>query len=231
MGVDERVLVVPNRLWEGEGLLLLSDADFQDYLREIRRQGSFLLRSDVERGGFLQQVIPYVLLRSVGSHGVASYATYTRHGGGEARLEQRVSLGIGGHINQDGYPFGGVSEYLCPVQHGLLRELAEELDIPVGPHFIMPLGLVADRSNEVGRVHLGLVYILTLGFGFDPWRVKLKEGEGLKGLTWTTVPDLARAAQEETINFEPWSRLLLPTLCRLNLALVGSGMMGGSSEG
>ena len=67
--------------------------------------------------------------------------------GGDARLHDRYSIGVGGHVNpEDGDVVGG-----------LRREWAEEIVADFEPEF-EPLGVLNDDNNPVGAVHLGLVY-------------------------------------------------------------------------
>ena len=67
--------------------------------------------------------------------------------GGDARLHDRYSLGIGGHLNPED---GGV-------MGGLLREFHEEMvaDWEPEPRLI---GLLNDDDVLVGQVHVGVVF-------------------------------------------------------------------------
>jgi predicted NUDIX family phosphoesterase len=67
--------------------------------------------------------------------------------GGDARLHDRYSLGIGGHLNPED---GGVLE-------GLRREFHEEMVAPWEPEPRL-LGLLKDDDVLVGQVHLGVVF-------------------------------------------------------------------------
>ena len=94
---------------------------------------------------------------------------YTRGGsGGEARLHDKGSIGIGGHINpvdrQSGHD--DVSTYLAGVE----REIREELVID-GNCTQRVLGVINDDTNDVGAVHLGIVHL----FELDTDRVRANE--------------------------------------------------------
>ena len=68
--------------------------------------------------------------------------------GGDARLHDRWSIGVGGHLNPgDGGLLGG-----------LRREWREELVADFEPAF-EPLALLNDDTTDVGAVHLGVVYV------------------------------------------------------------------------
>ncbi|MEX1344046.1 MAG: NUDIX domain-containing protein [Candidatus Limnocylindrales bacterium] len=67
--------------------------------------------------------------------------------GGDARLHDRYSLGIGGHLNPED---GGVLE-------GLRREFHEEIVADWDPEPRL-LGLLKDDDVLVGQVHVGVVF-------------------------------------------------------------------------
>jgi len=67
--------------------------------------------------------------------------------GGDARLHDRYSLGIGGHLNPED---GGVLE-------GLRREFHEEMVADWDPEPRL-LGLLKDDDVLVGQVHVGVVF-------------------------------------------------------------------------
>ena len=83
-----------------------------------------------------------------------------------------------------------------------LRELEEELALtaPIGE--LQFLGLINDDDTEVGRVHLGLCFLLD-----TDGDVSVRETEKLEGL-WLPLSQLASRAGE----METWSSLLLDTL-------------------
>jgi predicted NUDIX family phosphoesterase len=67
--------------------------------------------------------------------------------GGDARLHDRYSLGIGGHLNPED---GGVLE-------GLHREFHEEMVADWDPEPRL-VGLLKDDDVLVGQVHVGVVF-------------------------------------------------------------------------
>lgn len=97
----------------------------------------------------LQQIIPYVVVRNRGR-----VLCYQRKGGGEKRLDAKLSVGIGGHINRDD------ANYMA----GVIREIKEELCLPAS--WVCPplktLEIIVERESAVGRVHAGLLHVLDL---------------------------------------------------------------------
>lgn len=114
---------------------------------EIKRRG------DVEEDPSYKQLISYVVVKN----NKGETLLYTRlSGGGESRLHGQSSVGIGGHMN----PVDGLSGYPLLLEN-TKREVVEE--IGVEPIEIGLYGLVNDDSNDVGEVHVGLVYIANIG--------------------------------------------------------------------
>lgn len=81
-------------------------------------EGSFLPRPQAEEDPSYRQIIPYALVR----HAQKFFLMRRTKGGGEARLHNLYTLGVGGHINPE--DVGG-----NPVLEGLRRELLEEVGI------------------------------------------------------------------------------------------------------
>jgi predicted NUDIX family phosphoesterase len=149
---DELVLVVPTaavvaELGGGSAWLGIRDAGEAALADLIRRDGAFRPRSAMEQDPSWKQVIPYPVLRD----GEAWYLMRRTRAGGDVRLHDRFSIGVGGHVNPaDGGLDGDLSA-------ALRREWHEELVVDFLPAFRF-VGLLNDDSTPVGQVHLGLVY-------------------------------------------------------------------------
>src|SRR3954454_9273568 len=75
------------------------------YLDALRLRGEFRPRPDAEQDPSWKQVIPYVVLRD----GDAIFLMRRTRAGGDERLHDRYSIGIGGHVNpQDEDVNGGL---------------------------------------------------------------------------------------------------------------------------
>jgi predicted NUDIX family phosphoesterase len=98
----------------------------------------------MERDPRFKQVIPYLVLRDRGRY----FLMRRTRAGGDARLHDRFSIGVGGHLNPGDHDLAG----------GLAREWREELAADFVPEFRL-LGLLNDDETDVGRVHLGVVYL------------------------------------------------------------------------
>ena len=167
------------------------EVPLDDYLERIRRRGFFVERRHAENDSGLKQVIPYCVL----TRGESVFLLRRKETGGESRLFNLHSIGVGGHIN----PVDGATDVL---HAGLTRELEEEVVI-TGPWGAEPLGVINDESQPVGSVHFGLVY------GIRPeGEVAVRETDQLEG-RWTPAPRLLEMLAEDRSAFESWSALIL----------------------
>lgn len=186
----EQVLVVPRKDLVDAGQLPhgFLAGGCRDFLSLVARGGTFLPRPRVEEDPSLKQVIPYAVVR----FREMVFLLRRTSRGGEARLYRKLSIGVGGHINPEGVTGEAV------VEAGLRRELAEELTFD-RPYRHRPIGLVNDDGNPVGRVHIGIVYLVeTADQG-----VRVRETEVLEG-GFSPIASLGPLLGE----METWSRIV-----------------------
>ncbi len=204
MANDEKVLVVERKVIEQAGMFHGLMFDVDRYLKNIFVPGvpRFLPRSQVEKDPSYKQLIPYVIMTHNGR-----YLSYVRgKKAGETRLLGLRSIGIGGHINPidaDNSPlFAHVFDnYLAAVE----REVAEEVAVETA-HTDRIVALLNDDSNEVGRVHLGVVHYWQL----DAPKVNKRE-QMITQMTFMTPAELQQVAD----TLETWSSLCLPHLAEM----------------
>jgi predicted NUDIX family phosphoesterase len=185
----ELVLVVPRAVVvPGDGWLGVRDVAMADVLEVIARHGAFLPRAEMEEDPSYKQVIPYLVLRD----GPRWFLMRRTRAGGDARLHDRWSIGVGGHLNP-----GDVD-----VPGGLRREWREELDADFEPAF-RAVGLLNDDTTPVGAVHLGLVFEADAAGR----AVGIRETDKLEGSFADTAA--VRAVHDA---METWSRLVFEAL-------------------
>jgi predicted NUDIX family phosphoesterase len=185
---QEEVLVVPRKELEkyiGFRTTDLIRDDTEAILEIILDEGVFLDRQIAESSPRYKQIIPYVLIR----HGQSYYLLQRTEKQTEARLHHKLSIGIGGHINPDA----------PDLIDGLQKELEEEVEVE-GDYDLSFIGILNDDTTDVGRVHLGAVYVLDSHTG----NVTVRETEKMTG-RWATREELA--AQREAM--ETWSQIVL----------------------
>ena len=186
---DEQVLVVPREaLVRGEGWTGVQSGDLVEALDVVAREGFFVRRGDAEEDPSHKQVIPYLVLRD----GERWFLMRRTRAGGDARLHDLWSIGVGGHLN----PGDG------DVAGGLRREWSEEVVAAFEPEF-EPVGLLNDDTTAVGSVHVGFVYLADAGGR----AVEIRETDKLTGAFATT--DEVRAVRDA---METWSRLVFDAL-------------------
>lgn len=151
--MSENVLVVPTdkvfEMLDGEtGLVKVNYTRLENLIKNF---GVFLPRDKVENELQLRQIIPYVVLRFEGE-----YILFKRtENQTEARLHNKITLGIGGHVNDsDG------KEPINAFRQGMAREIAEEIECKIGN--LKYIGVINDLSNQVSAVHLGVCFVADL---------------------------------------------------------------------
>ena len=188
-GEDELVLVVPRSQaiidggWRG-----VTAAGLERVLAAVAAVGRFRPRREMEADPSQKQVIPYLVLRDGGRY----FLMRRTRAGGDERLHDRWSIGVGGHLN----PGDG------DVRGGLLREWREEIDAAFVPDFRV-VGLINDDENEVGAVHLGVVFVADAAGR----PAMVRETEKLSGR-------FATAAEVQAVrgDLETWSELVFDFL-------------------
>lgn len=186
---EERVLVVPRAAVMGpagwRGIVRDGVAAF---LAAIEAEGRFESRAAMEHDPTFKQVIPYLVLRD----GPRFFLMRRTRAGGDARLHDRFSIGIGGHLNPGDGDLAG----------GLRREWDEELVADFAPRPQL-VGVLNDDATDVGRVHLGVVYIADAAGR----SVAVRETDKLEG---DFAPAAAVAAVHDRL--ETWSQLVFDHL-------------------
>lgn len=152
----EQVMVVSTELFRSLGYFQGFSTEIDSYLNVLLDSAntSYRPRSEMEEDPSFKQLIPYVIFRHTDEDNCQRVVRYTRgKGQGEKRLHSKQSIGIGGHIsNIDSADFS-------PYREGMRRELEEEVIIET-PYDETCVGLINDDTNEVGKVHLGVVHII-----------------------------------------------------------------------
>lgn len=179
-----------------------------EYLDEFLKENnfSFKCRSVCEDDPSFKQIIPYCILKCRDR-----YLVYTRGGaGGEKRLNAKMSIGIGGHVNTNDFPVSfkeenGMVCFKSPLERyndAVNRELNEELQIDCKWEQNV-IGLINDDSNDVGRVHLGVVHL----FELENMDVKSNEA-AIADIQFLTLAELAARRGE----LETWSQIVVDYL-------------------
>ena len=190
--LEEYVLVFPTQLLDQIGKFQGISFELNKYLDIILNpiNHTFLKRKDAETNPAFKQLIPYALL-----HCGSDVFIYRR---GKLLAEKRLfgnySLGIGGHISVT-----DPGLFSTTYEDGLKREIDEEVIIE-SPYTQRVVALLNDDSNDVGKVHFGIVHALTL----EKPLVKPRE----KSINETKFLGISEL-QKDVDGFENWSKICI----------------------
>lgn len=124
----------------------------------------------------------------------------------EGRLQGKLSCGVGGHIERVD------TIYENPIYISTLRELREEVSF-TGHPIMEVLGYINDETNDVSKVHFGIVYLVTI----DSDKVQPLDPEiSVGGLV--PIDLLIRLLDvlcESGAPVEPWTKIVLEPLKNL----------------
>jgi predicted NUDIX family phosphoesterase len=189
IGEVEKVLVIPRAAimadpgWHG-----VRTDGLDGFAQLVALEGRYVERPAAEDDRSLKQVIPYLVL----CDGPRTFLMRRTKAGADARLHDRFSIGVGGHLNPGDDGLLG----------GLRREWDEELVADFVPDFRL-VGLLNDDTTPVGAVHLGAVYVADSGGR----HVTIRETDKLSGAF------AARDEVEAVVDrMETWSRLVFEVL-------------------
>ena len=191
----EKVMVVPadviNTVIKDHGLIRENTVDI---MKIIKENYYFMPRDIAENNRDVRQIIPYVVV--VCQDNVFTMRRLKKQF--EKRLHGKVSIGVGGHIN-DIEP----SDKNDVIMTNLLRELNEEINIKKISNLEF-IGIINDLSTEVSWYHIGLLHILNTDMN-----VTVAEQEKMEG-KW-----IERKALSDIKNdMETWSQIALEYLIR-----------------
>lgn len=192
----ENVLVFKSSFLDQIGRFQGISIDIINYIEEIEKESFFLHRDQAEEDPTYKQLIPYAILKSSDM-----FFSYKRGALlSEKRLLGNYSIGIGGHIStQDPNLFTSTFD------EGLRRELYEELIIQTNFDFKL-VGCINDDSNDVGKVHFGLIYLIEL----ESQSITCRE----KSINETKFLSLDKL-EENIDSYENWSKICIKGLEQL----------------
>ncbi|RIM68836.1 NUDIX domain-containing protein [Staphylococcus xylosus] len=198
---DEMITVVPRKI-------LFNDEEnkFNGFLDKNTVKGQEIFdtlskfevkrRGDMEEDPTFKQLISYCILENENDE----LLVYERlSGGGEARLHGQSSIGVGGHMN-DVKGAESINEVL---RVNAQRELEEEVGLSESKsQNLAYIGFINDDTNEVGEVHLGVVFKIHVNSN----DVEAMETDTLR-IKW-----IDQSKIEDYDEFETWSALILQAI-------------------
>jgi predicted NUDIX family phosphoesterase len=197
----EKIMVVPSKNFKDKSV------GFNEKFNKLNL-GLLLMNSEMhprymmELDPSYRQIIPYIVVKNE----KGEILTYKRSPkGGEARLHNMYSIGVGGHLDEN------LKEpNLSSIElffDGMLRELKEEIGIDASVGDFDFIGSIYNDADEVGRVHFGVAVVLNVlssDFYHDG------EMDILVDREFVSVNTLV----ERSDNLEPWSKFVVDFLAR-----------------
>ena len=183
--VIQRNYLFPQGDWQG-----IKEVCFDEYTTIIDQYKEFIPRGMAEQDAAYKQIIPYLIF-----HYQDTYFLMQRSAtASEERLQNKYSLGIGGHIRQEDITGKSLFDWAR-------REFYEEVSYQ-GSVSVKPLGIINDDSNPVGQVHIGFVFLVEGMHNNIAIKSELKSG--------MLVP--LEECMQYNKHLETWSQLVLTYL-------------------
>jgi len=177
----------------------------EDYQTRILENFEWIERNDAENNPEYKQPIAYLLITNPLTKKIFAYQRAKKDADyREKRLQGKWSWGVGGHIE--------MSDGKNPIETSARRELIEEVSMDGKILRFKILGYINDESNSVGKVHLGMLYLVET----DSPEVRPKDSESEQGKLMD-LNELEKICASEGVEVENWSRIALPELKRILL--------------
>ncbi len=191
---DEKILVVKKeKLFPQQIIQGIQEINFDFYQELIEKNKQFLWRSKVESDENYKQIIPYLIFKFQDK----LFLMQRRSNASDTRLQNKYSLGIGGHIKEKDITEKTIFDWAK-------REFEEEINYQ-GNFEIKPIGLLNDETNFVGQVHTGFVFLL-IG---DSDKIKIRDEHKSGKLV------SLEKCKEIYPNMETWSQIVFDYLTQL----------------
>lgn len=185
---DEKIYVIPADKINCKDKFTKMKHD-KDIWKKYDHLGKYIYRYEAEYDPAFQQPIPYLIVTNKDQ----THFYVTKRIGGDSRLKNLLSLGVGGHINEE----DGYDEIILKC---LIREMNEELNInPISPYQF--LGTIRDLGSKTAE-HFGLLFIVKADTD-----VSVKEKDKIQGY-WMKKETLF----DKYTLFENWSKFIIDYL-------------------
>jgi predicted NUDIX family phosphoesterase len=168
------------------------EGEFKDLILESYFYG--LRTPEFEHNESVKQIIPCTVLLNSKAKKVFAYRRANDERCAEARLRNKWSIGVGGHIEtQDDHN---------PIEAGMWRELREEISMENYPRPEL-LGYL-NWERGVHQYHFALLFL-----GDTEDDVRIGDGE-ISCCGFYSVPEFDGLLASNTVAVEEWSRLAWP---------------------
>ena len=192
--MEELVFAIPtNELWK---LITYKEQGFikadSEVLARIIQKGLFRKRVELEEDPSFKQIIPYAIISNNGSFFLFRRTSKQQ----EKRLHNKLTLGVGGHMNPANSNESGEQYLLGELKRELFEEVKFVNDCTIDS--IQFIGYINDDTIPVGRHHIGLLYSIHI----SNKDIFINESEKMTA-EWVDKTHLEKYYEE----METWSRI------------------------
>jgi predicted NUDIX family phosphoesterase len=176
-----------DEVWEA----IHDHAEFLDRTPELEADESFL------------QICSYTVIKKIDDNSSRVLAYQRSKKVGDTRLQGKLSIGFGGHVELQDLPkdTGSPSD---AIHTATIREIHEELGLRIKLGNFRPLGMLYTPEDPVSRVHLGMVSEYVWDFPIEPQEL-LMPSEEVTLVGW-------RMCSEVGQSYEIWSQAVAKAL-------------------
>ena len=195
---DQQILVVEKKiLFQKKYFEGFVDTSFNDYYTTILNNYKYKKRGEAEIDENYKQPIPYIMLQDENNDVFVYQRAQKKKDYTEKRLYGKWSVGLGGHIDKED------STGNDPVLRSALREINEEVSVNRISH-IKKIGYINDDSNEVGRVHFGVVFLAKTEGDIAPKGSEIQD--------YKIIP--TKQLNTSDLVYENWSKIIVSFLAK-----------------
>lgn len=143
--LQKNILVIPT-----EKISFITN-DFTLYSKEkileLEKIAEYKPRSEMEEDENFQQLIPYIAIKK----GRQLFTYQRSNTGGEHRLYDKLTLGLGGHIDEP-------DDIISTVK----KEIYEEIGLIVKEKDLNFIGIINTNKSSVDKVHIGIAIVIEI---------------------------------------------------------------------
>ncbi|RZD30533.1 hypothetical protein CXT76_02335 [Candidatus Parvarchaeota archaeon] len=172
----------------------------QDFIKNILEKYEYQERNDeLERNSSFQQIIPYVWIVNPETKKIFAYRrAIGKQNYSETRLMNKWSCGVGGHIDKD-----TEEKSTDPIIAAMMREMKEEV---LMENYPLPkiVGYINDDSDEVGKVHFGVVALAETKHNVEKGDSEMAHGQ------FYSINELEEIFSNSENKIESWTKASWP---------------------
>lgn len=197
MGMGEEILVIKTEyLFNNKDTYFNGFSNDFDFESIILKNYEWKIRTqELEDNPEFKQPIAYVFIVNKKLNKIFSYQRAKKSSDyNEKKLFGKWTWGVGGHIDKvDG-------KNNNPIISSMYREISEEA--PCNILGVRKIGYINDDSNDVGKVHFGILYIIET----DNQNIIPKDKE-ITNQNFMSIEELEKIISNKEYDVETWSRI------------------------